>query len=282
MFSDDTSMSDEAKSREELIQEVQTLRARVRELEATVVVNQKTEATVRLAAEHAETLINSSLDMIVAVDVDRRITEFNHAAEKVFGYQKAEVIGQVVDLLYNDPSLGAEINTQVIKSGKYVGEVQNKRKNGELFDAYLEASLIRDATGTIVGVMGISRDITERKKSTEEQARLTMILEATPDFVGISDPTGIALYINRAGRKMVGMSEDEPAANMFVFNYHPKWARRQLSEVLPIVIRDGVWSGESALLTRDGREIPVLQVVLAHKAADGTVEFFPTIMRDIS
>lgn len=275
-------MNDEAKSREELLQEVHALRARVAALEVAAVENQKTESELRAAKDYAETLINSSIDMIVAVGADRRITEFNPAAEKIFGYQRSEVIGQPVDILYDDARLGTELNRQITITGRYIGEVKNKRKNGELFDAYLEASVVRDVTGEIVGVMGISRDITDRKKAEKEQARLTSILEATPDFVGISNTAGSALYINRAGRQMVGLSEDEPASNMLVANYHPKWALRQLNQVLPIVIRNGVWSGESALLTRDGREIPVLQVILAQKAADGTVEFFPTIMRDIS
>jgi signal transduction histidine kinase len=55
-----------------------------------------------------------------------------------------------------------------------------------------------------------------------------------------------------------------------------------MQEGLPAAIRDGVWSGETALLSRSGREIPVSQVILAHKAPDGTVEFLSTIARDIT
>ena len=59
--------------------------------------------------EYAETLINSSLDMIISVDVHRRIVEFNHAAEQSFGYRKAAVLGQPVALLYADPAKGAQV-----------------------------------------------------------------------------------------------------------------------------------------------------------------------------
>ena len=58
--------------------------------------------------------------------------------------------------------------------------------------------------------MGISRDITDRKKAEEEQARLTTILEATPDPVGITNLNGEMLYLNRAGRRMMRIGEDEP------------------------------------------------------------------------
>ena len=225
-------MNDEAKSREALLQEVETLRARVTELETVAVEHQKTEAALRSAKEYAETLINSSIDMIVAVGEDRRITEFNPAAEKVFGYQKTEVIGQPVDMLYDDFSLGPELNRQITTTGRYIGEVRNKRKNGELFDAYLEASVVRDATNEIVGVMGLSRDITDRKKAEEEQARLTTILEATPDIVGITSLNGEMLYLNRAGRRIMGIGESEPLANAGnVYDYQPEWVRIRFSEI---------------------------------------------------
>jgi PAS domain S-box-containing protein len=276
-------MNDETQSREELLQEIRALRAHVAELETTAVEYQKTEAALRTAKEYAETLINSSLDMIVAVGAERRITEFNPAAEKVFGYRKAEVIGQPVDMLYDDANLGDELNVQITATGRYIGEARNKRKNGELFDVYLEASLVHDATGKAVGVMGISRDITDRKQAEEAQARLSAILEATPDLVGITNLNGKMLYLNRAGRRIMGIGDDEPLAKAGnVYDYQPEWVRIRFSEILPTIMREGVWSGELATLSRDGREIPVSQVILAHKGTDGNVKFFSTIARDIS
>ena len=53
-------------------------------------------------------------------------------------------------------------------------------------------------------------------------------------------------------------------------------------EGIPAAIRDGLWQGETAVLNRDGQEIPVSQVILAHYRADGSVEFLSTIIRDIS
>ena len=136
-------MDAESQTREELLHEVRVLRARVAELEAATIEQQKVEAALRSAKEYAETLIQSSLDMIVAVGANRRITEFNPAAEKVFGYTRAEVVGQPVDMLYDEGSLGSELNVQIAATGRYIGEVRNKRKNGELFDVYLEAALVQ-------------------------------------------------------------------------------------------------------------------------------------------
>ena len=46
--------------------------------------------------------------------------------------------------------------------------------------------------------------------------------------------------------------------------------------------RNGVWTGETALMSHDGHEIPVLQVIIAHKSASGAVDYFSTVMRDIT
>ncbi len=184
------SIRDEEKSKAQLLAELRALRKQVGMLEAGAAKHQDTEADLGAAKEYAETIINSSLDMIIAVDEHRRITEFNPAAEKTFGYRKSEVVGQPVDILYEDPSQGEDIYEKVLATGGGTAEVRNKKKDGEPFDAYLEASVLRNAKGHVVGLMGISRDVSERKHTREVQARLTAILEGTTDCVGISVPGG--------------------------------------------------------------------------------------------
>src|SRR5919109_1547799 len=120
---------------------------------------------LQAAKDYAENLINSSLDMIVSVDTERRIIAFNKAAQQAFGYEPNEVLGQPVHLLYADPVVGTGIHHHALTNGHYTGEITNKRKDGTLFESYLSASLLRDGQGQVMGVMGISRDITERKQA---------------------------------------------------------------------------------------------------------------------
>lgn len=138
-----------------------------RELANEIAERKRAEAALQTAKEYAETLINSSLNLIISVDADRNIVEFNRAAEEAFGYSKAEVLGKPVDLLYADPSEGSLVSSAILTDGRFTGEIGNRRKNGEIFYSYLSASVVRDANGTIVGGMGISRDITERKRAEE-------------------------------------------------------------------------------------------------------------------
>ncbi|MGE3538063.1 MAG: response regulator [Candidatus Tectimicrobiota bacterium] len=122
-------------------------------------------ADLQEAKDYAENIINSSLDMIVSVDTQRRIIAFNRAAQQAFGYTADEVLGQPVHLLYADPDLSSAIHQNALDEGHFTGEILNKRKDGSSFASYLSASVLHNAEGQVIGVMGISRDITERKQA---------------------------------------------------------------------------------------------------------------------
>jgi signal transduction histidine kinase len=97
------------------------------------------------------------------------------------------------------------------------------------------------------------------------------------------DP-GKAIYLNPAGRRMLDISpaggiEELPPRSQF----YPQWALDIVErEAIPAATRNGSWVGETAVLSRDGREIPVSQVVIAHKSSEGDVEYVSTVVRDIS
>src|SRR5262249_3111951 len=112
------------------------------------------------------------------------------------------------------------------------------------------------------------------------QWRLAAILEGTPDFVGIVDREGGLLFLNAAGRKMVGLGPADALTPRKIFDYHPEWARKIISQQgIPTALRNGFWSGETAALRHDGVEIPVSQVITAHRNNNGQVEYLSTILR---
>lgn len=129
----------------------------------------------------------------------------------------------------------------------------------------------------------LAKEIAEHRRAEQAKSRLVAILEATTDFVAIADTKGQVLYVNHAGRKMMGIGESEDVSKTTIPNYHPGWANDIIiKEGLQTAIRDGVWAGETMLLSRDGCKIPISQVILAHKLPDGKVEFLSTIARDIT
>ncbi|MBD3562288.1 PAS domain S-box protein, partial [Planktothrix sp. FACHB-1355] len=129
---------------------------------------------------------------------------------------------------------------------------------------------------------GYIRDITDSKKAEADNQRLLAILESTSDLVGTADLTGKALYLNQAWRNLFDNNEDT-IANVEISTSHPKWALDIIfNQGLPSAARSGSWHGETAIQDSTGREIPVSQVILAHKSTEGKVEYFSTILRDIT
>src|SRR5690606_34655174 len=104
---------------------------------------------LRTADNYVQSLINQSSDMVIAVDLALRITEFNRAAEQAFGYSRAEVMGRHVSMLYADPDQAWPVRVQTFRSG-FVGEVRNRRKSGETFTSTLHACTVADPHGEIV------------------------------------------------------------------------------------------------------------------------------------
>jgi len=143
---------------------------------------------------------------------------------------------------------------------------------------------ILDDAGQPAVLRGTVQDITERRRVERKQVLMAAMLDATPGFVGFADAEdNRVLYVNPAGREMVGIRPQEDVTRFKVFDFHPEWTNTLLrDECIPTAGRDGVWVGENAFLDRDGREIPVLMVLLAHKSPKGEVEQISTVSIDMT
>lgn len=127
------------------------------------------EAGQRLAA-----IVESSDDAIISKDLNGIIASWNKGAERVFGYFSEEVIGKSITILIPSDRAAEEPSIlERIRRGERIDhyETVRQRKDGRLIDISLTASPVRDATGRIVGVSKIARDITDRKLA-EQHARL--------------------------------------------------------------------------------------------------------------
>ena len=185
----------------------------------------RVEERLKTAQEYAQSIISSSLDMIIAVDKNRTIIEFNKAAEETFGYEAKEVLGKHVNALYANPDEGMKIHKTTIENGRYVHEVLNRRKNGETFPSLLSSSVLQNAKGEMIGVMGVSRDITEKKRADqalrESEERYRALVELSPDpicvFVG-----GKFAFVNSAAIDIFGAeSSDELIGRSIIDMVHP-------------------------------------------------------------
>ncbi|MDQ1687976.1 MAG: hypothetical protein QOK42_951 [Frankiaceae bacterium] len=116
-----------------------------------------------------------------------------------------------------------------------------------------------------------------------ERARLGEVVEATPDLVLMITADGHPLYANAAARQLLRLTPDGDLPTTMAIDYYaPRDRIRFLREAMPAADRDGVWNGEMTFLLPGGTELAVSQVLVAHRRANGTVDHYTSISRDIS
>ncbi len=125
---------------------------------------------------------------------------------------------------------------------------------------------------------------TKNKESKLELLRLNQILDTTSDFVSTAMLDRGLFYLNKAGRELVGLSDDVDICNLKIKDFHPDWAFDYiLNTGIPETLKKGIWRGETALLNcSSGKEIPVSQVIMSHESPDGKFKYLSTIIRDIT
>lgn len=237
-----------------------------------------------------QSVLNNTFDAIICISERGEIETFNDAAERMFGYASSEVMGKNVNLLMPEPHhsrhdgyLDNYLRTGVAKIIGTEREMTARRKDGSIFPVDLTVTECTTGEGERRHFVGVIRDITQRKLAEEHQARLVAVLEATPDLVGLADANLRPMFMNQAGKAMLGVGADDDFTRSRISDfYSPRWFKVLETDGIPSAIKRGTWIGETALRTKDGREIPVSQVIVAHKTAEGEVRFLSTIIRDLT
>jgi PAS domain S-box-containing protein len=172
----------------------------------------------REEVEHTvlDTIVRSSDDAIMSLDVAMRITSWNLGAEDVYGYSSQEILGQSSDVLIpadaTEESRG--LRALAASGGKVQRyETQRRHADGTLIDVAITAFAQTNASGLPAGVTTITRDITERVRATralaESDERYREILDTTPDGVWRIDADGRTNYVNPRMASMIGYSAEE-------------------------------------------------------------------------
>lgn len=183
--------------------------------------------------------LESSSNHIVITNPEGKIIYANKAVSTITGYDREEIIG-------NSPHLWGGLMSQdfyqtfwdTIKNKKlpFSGEIQNRRKNGELYTALSRVSPILGPHEELWGFIGTEEDITKRKereltleqRTTEltqtksqiehEKARYQALLTSIGDGVVACDPDGIAIFVNSAAEKMIGVTEKDMLGNVWAMS----------------------------------------------------------------
>lgn len=223
---------------------------------------------------------------IAHLDLEGRVLVVNPKACEILGYRRDELLAMDSRSLSHpaDHEI-TTVNVQRLLSGGQESTSYQKRfihKDGHILWLKISLSLLREPRPNQGCVIAVFDDMSDVRRAHERAEQLAAVIEATPDFVGFAGTAGEALYINRAGRQMVGLGADQSLAGMSIGSKYPAWAYEIAKRGIEHALKTGSWAGESAIISGEGKEIPTSQVIIAHTDEDGRPQYISTIIRDIS
>jgi PAS domain S-box-containing protein len=264
------------------------LRIRAFECESGIAVHYRDITAQRQLSElqsHLAVVVDSADDAIISEDLQGNILSWNRGAERLFGYTAAELIGKNISMLAM-PDRADEIPKilALIANGEHLDhfETQRRAKDGSVRTVSLTVSPLRDAAGTVIGAYKIARDISDRRKVSELQERLSAIVDSSDDAVLSKDLDGIIRSWNRGAAKLFGYSAEE-----VVGQHISKLAAPEVVDEIPAILArlqrgEIVDHYETKRMTKDGRILTVSLTVSPIRDAAGKVVGASKVARDIS
>ncbi|HWR96795.1 MAG TPA: PAS domain S-box protein, partial [Candidatus Methanoperedens sp.] len=216
-------------------------------------------AALRESQDLLSSMAAATVDATVMIDPEGAIRYWNPAAERIFGYAAAEVLGRVPFTFLADPEKAGELLAehhawQTAGAGPLSGwrvVTRGRRKSGESFPMELAmATVTRDGR---LWTCALLRDATEQIRNEERLRLFAAAVEGAAEGFYIVDLNGRVLYVNPAVRAVSGR---EPAdyIGRSVTELHANPAHAT-GVIMPAILRSGSWAGEIAGRTKDGHSI---------------------------
>jgi len=232
-------------------------------------------------------LLENVSDAVVAVDNEYHITAWNSAAENLYGWKATEVLGkhlfQVTQFRHLNGESEETVSEAISKTGKWVGEVVDKRKDGT--EVIVEACIspLRNEKGEIIGAVGIKRDLTERKQIERQLRYQAQLLENVSDAVVAVDNEYCITAWNTAAEKLYGWTAAEvlgkPIYQVLKYRY---LGDVNDETVLDVLRTAGKWVGEVIQKRKDGTEVIVEACVSYLRDEKGDIIGMVSINRDLT
>jgi len=130
-----------------------------------VTAHREAEIQLNTTREYLQNIIDNSPVLIITSNLEGNIVSFSRGAEEFLGYDASEVIGQSGSKFFIDPPLRLELLDQVRKTGKPIRDysLELKKKDGTPLPVSMTLSQLLDSSGRMIGIVGISQDISQRK-----------------------------------------------------------------------------------------------------------------------
>ena len=199
---------------------------------------------------------------IIFTDTDGRVTDWSEGATRILGWDEREMRGQTVERIFTpeDREQGAHVDEveQARREGRAIDERWHLRKDGSRLWGSGVMTALREG-GRVVGFAKVLRDMTATRRDAEERQRLASIVAESKEFIGIADTEGRGVFINAAGRRLVGIDDGADAASVSVADFFAPDDQPFVRTVaLPALLRDGRYSREIDFRHfKTGEPIPV-------------------------
>jgi PAS domain S-box-containing protein len=166
--------------------------------------------------ERMAAMVEGSEDAIIGGSVDGRITSWNPAAARMYGYSNAEIVGKPANILCPKDRQGeVKAVLEQITAGQHVQalETERVRKDGRVFPVSITVSPVRDADGAVIGTSVIHRDLTEQVQAAKELAttswRYRMLAEHASDVVVLTNPDREVTWMSSSGTGELGWTSGD-------------------------------------------------------------------------
>ena len=206
-------------------------------------------------------LIDTLSDAFIATDTQFKITEWNQAAEALYGWEASEVKGRpLMEVVKTEYLQGdyASAYQKIKAEGGWSGKVVQKCKNGSPISIFSTVSVLKNEADEVIGLAAINRDITEQQPAEE---RFRLAVESAPNAIVMVDQNGNIILVNSQVEKyfgysryeLIGISVDRLVPHQYAA-IHPSHRAEFLTN--PQMRNMGVGRDLYAL-RRDGSEFPV-------------------------
>src|SRR5437588_5297894 len=250
-------------------------------------VRQRT-AELALTNERTRAIVDTALDGIVTMDHEGKITEFNPAAERIFGYSRSEVIGRALAQVII-PSRLRERHSAGLARYLATGEAPLLGKRLELSglradgsEVAVELSIKRMPGDGPPSFAGFVRDLTEREQAAETNARLAAIIASSDDAIASKNLEGIITSWKPGAERRFGYSAQEALGKPMAMLIPPERSSEEPAILARIARGESTDHFETVRIGKDGRKIDVSVTISPLRDSQGRIIGASKIARDIT